>query len=56
MGNWDKMVEDWDKLASDYLGIEETYYSFSEGGYHFIVLDSAVLGEVGGTLDDEQLY
>lgn len=55
MGNWEKNEEGWSDYASQYLGIDETYTSFDQGGYHFVILDSAVAGEIGGSLDQTQL-
>ncbi len=53
-GNWEKNLENWEEIASSYMDVEHTYYSFDRSGYHFIILDSSVYGEIGGTLDDDQ--
>jgi hypothetical protein len=55
MGNWDKNEEGWAAYYDTYMGRTETYYSMDYGGYHLVILDSAVSGQVGGDLDDEQL-
>jgi predicted phosphodiesterase len=55
LGNHDKSVEDWYQHYTTYFGRKETYYSFDQGDYHFVVLDSAVQGQVKGDLNETQL-
>ncbi|MGA1848203.1 MAG: Ig-like domain-containing protein [Thermoplasmatota archaeon] len=55
MGNWDKNSPRWREYFDTYLGLENTYYSFDIEEMHVVVLDSAIPGEVGGSLDDQQL-
>ncbi|MGA1866867.1 MAG: metallophosphoesterase [Thermoplasmatota archaeon] len=55
MGNWDKSEVGWEDHFDIYVGLGSTYYSIDLGGLHIVVLDSAVPGSVGGSIDDEQL-
>ncbi len=55
LGNHDKNSLDWYQYYLTYVGKKETYYSFDQGKYHFIVLDSAVQGQVKGDLNETQL-
>ncbi|MGA1872891.1 MAG: metallophosphoesterase [Thermoplasmatota archaeon] len=55
MGNWDKSQVDWEDNFDNYVGADTTYYSMDIGGLHFVVLDSAVSGSVGGSIDEDQL-
>jgi len=55
LGNHDKTNPGWEGWYETHFGRTETYYSFYSGSYHFIILDSAVPGQVQGGLDDTQL-
>ncbi|MGA1820081.1 MAG: metallophosphoesterase [Thermoplasmatota archaeon] len=55
MGNWDKSEAAWEDHFDEYVGLESTYYSIDAGGLHLVVLDSAVPGSVGGSIDEDQL-
>ena len=55
LGNHDKTFADWSEWYNTSMGRTDTYYSFNAGGYHIIILDSAVQGRVQGDLDEEQL-
>lgn len=53
-GNWEKQEEDWESNIGGRLDIDERYYSFDVGSFHFIILDSSVHGQIGGTIDELQ--
>jgi hypothetical protein len=55
LGNHDKSIEDWYQHYTEYFGRQKTYYSFDHGDHHFVVLDSAVQGQVKGDLNETQL-
>ncbi len=55
LGNWDKNEDNWATFYNDYMGRTDTYYSFDSGGYHLVVLDSSVPGQVDGDLDEDQM-
>jgi Icc protein len=55
LGNWDKTPPTWRDYYDAYVGFESTYYSLNIGGMHVVILDSAISGEVGGSLDEQQL-
>jgi PGF-CTERM protein len=55
LGNWDKNEEGWEDYYLNHMGRSDTYYSMDRGGYHIVVMDSAIHGEVGGDLDETQM-
>jgi hypothetical protein len=55
LGNWDKNEDNWATYYKNYMGRTDTYYSFDSGGFHLVVLDSSVPGQVGGDLDEDQM-
>jgi predicted phosphodiesterase len=55
LGNHDKVSMDWSDWYEASMGRTVSYYSFDFGGYHIIVLDSAIEGSVQGDLDSDQL-
>ena len=54
LGNWEKQESSWVEWYINHTGWKDTYYSMDRGGYHIIVLDSAVEGEVQGGMNDTQ--
>ena len=54
LGNWEKQESGWMEWYVNHTGWKDTYYSLDRGGYHIIVLDSAVEGEVQGGMNDTQ--
>jgi hypothetical protein len=54
-GNWEKTEENWEQLSRAHTGMDQTYFSVNRNGFHFVILDSAVHGEIGGHLDDAQI-
>lgn len=55
LGNSDKQDDSWSTWYENHLGRSKTYYSMDLGGYHFVVLDSAVQNQIYGDMDDTQL-
>ncbi len=55
MGNHDKTFPDWATWLNNSWGRTETYYDIKYAGYHMVILDSAVQGQISGDIDDEQL-
>jgi hypothetical protein len=55
LGNWDKDEDNWATFYNDHMGRTDTYYSLDYGGYHLVVLDSAVPGQIGGDFDEDQM-
>jgi hypothetical protein len=54
LGNWDKQEAGWRDYHVNITGWSETYYLVEEYSYNVIVLDSAVVGQIGGSIDEEQ--
>ena len=54
LGNADKSDPNWANYYYNSTGREDTYYSMDTGGYHIIILDSAVYDQIYGTIDDAQ--
>jgi hypothetical protein len=54
LGNWDKDDAGWEDYYLNYTGWTETYYNILLGGFNLIVLDSAVEGQVNGSIDNAQ--
>jgi predicted phosphodiesterase len=54
LGNHDKTFEEWDQWYSSHMGRTESYYSFDKDIYHIIIMDSSVVRQVQGDIDDEQ--
>ncbi|MCK5558937.1 MAG: fibronectin type III domain-containing protein [Thermoplasmata archaeon] len=54
LGNWDKQEDNWLDYYINITGWLETYYIAEHEGYNIIILDSAVQGEIRGSIDDEQ--
>lgn len=54
LGNWDKQEDNWLDYYINITGWLETYYLAEHEGYNIIILDSAVQGEIVGSIDDEQ--
>ena len=52
--NWDKDETGWEDHYVNITGWTETYYNEVISGYNFIILDSAVQGQVNGSIDDAQ--
>ena len=55
LGNHDKTFEDWQTWYENSMGRTESYYAFSSAGYRLIIMDSAVVDQVQGDLDEIQL-
>ncbi len=55
LGNWDKQNSNWSVWYEDYFRYDRTYYSIEKYGYSLVVLDSAVEGEIAGSIDEQQL-
>ncbi len=55
LGNHDKTFGDWYEWYKTYMGRIEPYYSFDYKGYHIVILDSAIQGQVKGDLNETQL-
>jgi hypothetical protein len=55
LGNWDKNEAGWGDYYLNHTGWTETYYNELLGGFNLIVLDSAVEGQVNGSIDNLQL-
>jgi len=54
LGNWEKRESNWMEWYVNHTGWKDTFYSMDRGGYHIIVLDSAVEGETQGGMNDTQ--
>ena len=54
LGNWDKNNAAWEEWVPNATGRSDHYYSFDVANFHFIVLDSAVEGQVSGNISEEQ--
>ena len=54
LGNADKSDPNWANYYYNSTGRDETYYSINSGGFHIIILDSAVYDQTYGTIDDVQ--
>jgi len=54
LGNSDKSDPNWANYYYNSTGKDDTYYSVDSGGYHIIILDSAIYDQIYGTIDDVQ--
>jgi hypothetical protein len=55
LGNSDKGNPNWFEYFKNATGRITTYHDHHPGGYHLVMLDTAVEGEVQGSIDDEQI-